>query len=42
MHQTEDEMKRRIDQLEQQINENNTRDAHPAKRTRLSETTYET
>jgi len=42
MHQTEDEMKRRIDQLEQQINDHNTRDAHPAKRTRLSETTYET
>lgn len=42
MRQSEDDLKRRIAQLEQQINDHNTDDAHPAKRARLSETTYET
>lgn len=38
---SEEDLKRRIDQLEQQINDHNTDDAHPSKRTRLSETTHE-
>ncbi len=38
----EEDLKRRIDQLEQQVNDRNTHDAHPSKRTRLSGTTYET
>jgi GATA-binding protein, other eukaryote len=42
MRQIEDDMKRQIHQLEQQINDQNTHDSHPAKRTRLSETNYET
>jgi GATA-binding protein, other eukaryote len=40
---SEDDLKRRIDQLEQLLNNRATDDdaAHPAKRTRLSETTYD-
>lgn len=37
----EEDLKRRLDHLEQHINDRDTHDAHPSKRTRLSEPTYD-
>ena len=37
----EEDLKRRLDQLEQQLNDRHMDDAHPSKRTRLSESNHD-